>query len=382
MSRPFFDRTSEFRSAVESAAFRISSAAPASQQLLPPESSRNKSAGAGGQGQTGQRSEFARMAAKIGKDIQGTTGKLEKLAQLAKRKTLFDDRPVEISELTYIIKQDIAALNQQIAQLQAFTQSNLNAGAGSKQVSEHNKNVVTMLQTKLADTTIGFKDVLEIRTQNMKASRDRTEQFTFSGAANPRAAPPSVLRARTTPSNPSRSPYELPAPASGTTSSHPYAATYTDSPLYRPQTSNAVAGGDKGKGKAAANAAGGDFLALDFGAPTDSQLGAAEGGYMQMELAQQQGDDQYLSSRSTAIETIESTVAELGQIFSQLAHMVAVQGEQVTRIDADTEDIAANVTGAQSELLRYYASVSSNRWLMLKVFGVLIIFFLVFVLVS
>ena len=58
--------------------------------------------------------------------------------------------------------------------------------------------------------------------------------------------------------------------------------------------------------------------------------------------------DQYLSSRSTAIETIESTVAELGQIFSQLAHMVAVQGEQVTRIDADTEDIAANVTGAQS----------------------------------
>jgi hypothetical protein len=70
-----------------------------------------------------------------------------------------------LQELTYIIKQDIAALNSQIAQLQAFTQSNLNAGAGGKQVSEHNKNVVTMLQTKLADTTIGFKDVLEIRTQ-------------------------------------------------------------------------------------------------------------------------------------------------------------------------------------------------------------------------
>jgi syntaxin 5 len=86
-------------------------------------------------------------------------------------------------------------------------------------VSEHNKNVVTMLQSKLADTTIGFKDVLEIRTQvssaravltlpsllerwklmslveklaqNMKASRDRTEQFTYSGNSNPRNAPPS-----------------------------------------------------------------------------------------------------------------------------------------------------------------------------------------------
>ncbi|BGP02200.1 Integral membrane protein SED5 [Rhodotorula toruloides] len=345
MSRPYFDRTAEFRSAVESAAFRAASSSSGA-PLLPNGS--NAHGAAGGKGRNAQRSEFARMAAKIGKDIQATTGKLEKLAQLAKRKTLFDDRPVEISELTYIIKQDIAALNQQIAQLQAFTQSNLNAGAGGKQVSEHNKNVVTMLQTKLADTTIGFKDVLEIRTQNMKASRDRTEQFTYSGSSNPRNAPPS------------------------------------DSPLYRPPSSMGGSSilDSQGKGKGKAPAGNSDFLALDLGAPTDSQLGAAEGGYMQMELAQQQGDDQYLSSRSSAIETIESTVAELGQIFSQLAHMVAIQGEQVTRIDADTEEIATNISGAQSELLRYYANVSSNRKLMLKIFGAILVFFLLFVLVS
>jgi syntaxin 5 len=55
-----------------------------------------------------------------------------------------------------------------------------------------------------------------------------------------------------------------------------------------------------------------------------------------------------MTQRSSAIETIESTVAELGQIFGQLAQMVASQGEMVTRIDADTEDIATNVSGAQS----------------------------------
>lgn len=54
--------------------------------------------------------------------------------------------------------------------------------------------------------------------------------------------------------------------------------------------------------------------------------------------------------------------------------MVAEQRETVQRIDADTVDIAANVSGAQRELLKYYASISSNRWLMLKVFGVLIVF--------
>ena len=84
--------------------------------------------------------------------------------------------------------------------------------------------------------------------------------------------------------------------------------------------------------------------------------------------------DSYIQTRSTAIESIESTIAELGQIFTQLAQMVAEQRETVQRIDADTVDIASNVSGAQRELLKYYASISSNRWLMLKVFGVLIVF--------
>lgn len=104
---------------------------------------------------------------------------------MAKRKTLFDDRPIEISELTYIIRQDIASLNTQIASLQAYTrQQNQKNG---KQVDEHNSNVVMMLQSRLANMGMGFKDVLELRTQNMKASKDRTEQFvhTASSAAVP-----------------------------------------------------------------------------------------------------------------------------------------------------------------------------------------------------
>lgn len=98
---------------------------------------------------------------------------------MAKRKTLFDDRPIEISELTYIIRQDIASLNTQIASLQAYVRAQ-KAGGGAKgkqQVEEHNSNVVMMLQSRLANMGMGFKDVLELRTQNMKASKDRTEQF-------------------------------------------------------------------------------------------------------------------------------------------------------------------------------------------------------------
>lgn len=44
--------------------------------------------------------------------------------------------------------------------------------------------------------------------------------------------------------------------------------------------------------------------------------------------------------------------------------------------------VISNVSGAQRELLKYYASISGNRALMLKIFGILIIFFLVFTLVT
>ena len=92
---------------------------------------------------------------------------------VAKRKTLFDDRPIEISELTYIIRQDIASLNTQIASLQSFVraQKPSGAGGGKGQVEEHNSNVVMLLQSRLANMGMGFKDVLELRTQVSERER-------------------------------------------------------------------------------------------------------------------------------------------------------------------------------------------------------------------
>jgi syntaxin 5 len=334
---PLQDRTNEFLSCVES--IRSRSSLPAK---VPNKQRRDN------------KSEFTRMASVISKDISATTVKLGKLAQLAKRKTLFDDRPVEISELTFVIKQDIAGINRQIATLQAdVKQRKAQSGAKSaeeKQVEEHNNNVVMLLQNKLADTSMTFKDVLEVRTQNMKESKDRTEQFMSSTAA---------AAANQTPSN-----------------SLIFSSTQRQDPMGdglsgRPDT--------KGKGRATPNDG---MLALDLD-HAEGGTGVPNGGnsaFQQMELVEQQ--DSYIQSRSTAIESIETTIAELGQIFNQLANMVAEQRETVQRIDADTFDIASNVGGAQRELLKYYSSISSNRWLMLKVFGVLIVFFLLFILVS
>ena len=51
------------------------------------------------------------------------------LLTVAKRRSLFDDKSVEIQELTYIIKQDINSLNKQIGQLQQVSMDHTKVGA-------------------------------------------------------------------------------------------------------------------------------------------------------------------------------------------------------------------------------------------------------------
>ena len=99
-------------------------------------------------------------------------------------------------------------------------------------------------------------------------------------------------------------------------------------------------------------------------------------------LEEAQPANTYIQQRGDAIETIERTINELGSVFGQLAAMVSEQGDQITRIDANTEDVVDNVEGAQRELMKYWSRVSGNRWLIAKMFGVLMIFFLLWVLVA
>lgn len=98
----------------------------------------------------------------------------------------------------------------------------------------------------------------------------------------------------------------------------------------------------------------------------------------QQQLALQQ-QDSYMSSRAEALHNVESTIVELGSIFQQLAHMVAEQGEMAQRIDENLEETMTNVDSAKAQLLKYFNSISNNRWLFLKVFSVLTVFLILFI---
>ncbi|KOM46919.1 hypothetical protein LR48_Vigan07g062300 [Vigna angularis] len=102
---------------------------------------------------------------------------------------------------------------------------------------------------------------------------------------------------------------------------------------------------------------------------------------MEMSMVQQvvPRQENYTQSRSTALHNVESTITELSGIFSHLATMVAHQGELAIRIDDNMDESLANVEGAHSSLLRHLNRISSNRWLLIKIFAVLILFLLIFI---
>lgn len=263
-------------------------------------------------------SEFMFIARNVGKNIASTFAKLEKLTLLAKRKSLFDDRSAEIQELTYIIKGDLNSLNQQIAQLQEVSRKQKNNG---KHLQSHSGSIVLALQSKLAAMSTDFKQILEVRTENLKQQKNRRDQF--SNAVVNTSLPPSAV-----------------------------AGHHQGSVLLHEQ----------------------DDVSINLeNAPLISQRNQTQTMLMYDET------DNYLRNRAETMQNIESTIVELGGIFQQLAHMVKEQEEMVERIDTNIQDAELNIEAAHTQILKYFQSVSSNRWLIIKVFGVLIFFFIFFV---
>eukprot|EP01135_Chromosphaera_perkinsii_P002509 Nk52_evm25s224 gene=Nk52_evmTU25s224 len=202
------------------------------------------------------------------------------------------------------------------------------------------------LQTKLADMSSDFRSVLETRTQNLKEQKDRREQFALTPSTTPNKIAAQELRKRNLDSQ-----AEVSAASSSQQQQH-----------YNNQTGGANFDPNQ-----------------RMDAPQNSGPAAAAQ-FSQLQLSS--GEDAYMQSRADAVESIESTIVELGGIFQQLATMVQEQGEQVQRIDANVMDAEMNVDAAHSELLKYFDSIRSNRWLMLKIFGTLLVFFFIFVAVT
>ena len=124
------------------------------------------------------RSAFLVSAKQISRDIYATQEKLEKLAKrtytlllffsylqcfscesVASSTSLFNDPVHDIQELTYMIKKDIAALNQKLESVKTMSSKS------NKQSQQNSENVVGNLSLKLQGATKQFRTVLATRSE-------------------------------------------------------------------------------------------------------------------------------------------------------------------------------------------------------------------------
>ena len=86
----------------------------------------------------------------------------------------------------------------------------------------------------------------------------------------------------------------------------------------------------------------------------------------------------YLESRADAVQTINQTMGELGTVFSNLLELLEFQGSQVQRIDDNMGDIEDNVAAGLGQL-QVTAESYSSKALIAKVFGILMVFMVMFI---
>ncbi|KAJ6793242.1 syntaxin-32-like [Iris pallida] len=327
------DRTQEFLTVTERLRKSFSSAPGAQTTAQAPRPEGPRSA-------LSAQSEFSKRASSIGLGIHQTSQKLAKLAKLAKRTSVFDDPTVEIQELTAVIKQDITALNSAVVDLQLICNSQNESGNISRDTTSHSTTVVDNLKNRLMSATKQFKEVLTMRTENLKVHENRRQLFSSSAskdATNP------FIRQRPLASKGAHDSAVPPAPWANDSAS--------SSQLFPPRKKM-------------------------NGDPSSSTQPLLHQQQQQQQMVPVQ--DTYMQSRADALQNVESTIHELSNIFTQLATMVSQQGELAIRIDENMDDTLANVEGAQGALLKYLNGISSNRWLMIKIFFVLMVFLMIF----
>lgn len=112
---------------------------------------------------------------------------------------------------------------------------------------------------------------------------------------------------------------------------------------------------------------------LNFGQLPDNRNGDEEFSQEQHTLQMDADEVKYHKGRAQAVENIETTINELGTMYTRLVHLVAAQGDTVIRIDTNLEGAVANVEAGHGYLMKYYERVSGSQSLIIKIFAVIVV---------
>jgi len=286
---------------------------------------------------------FTKQATKAKDSLRTIDRNLDKLRHLIKKNSVFDDPTVEIESISSEVQHDISALQRSIEHLQR------EGGC-----SAHSQGVITALRTQMVTATQDLGSILQTRQQRVVAQAAHREHFSSVGTLSAN----DITR-------------EAAAPLFG-----------QHAPMFE-QAQEAPGGLRKRAGGSTMLGSGSGVFAngsLDedeeSGAECVLTMPSATEMHDQMQL-RRRGDQ----SRLAAAEGVERMIKELGSTFQQMAGLVSQQGELVQSIDNNVDGAMADVEQGESNLTKYFDNISSDRAMVLKVLGAMLVFGLLFLVI-
>ncbi|KAF4315747.1 hypothetical protein BBO99_00009124 [Phytophthora kernoviae] len=284
-----------------------------------------------------ENAQFNAAASDISKEVYQASKRLQQLTQLVRQNNMFNDPTEAINELAALVKKDITDINMQLDNLQEYINSKRQS-APSRQAAKHSDAIVSLMKSNLMVTTRGFKDILEVRQENMKLQQSRRARY--GKTASSALGKPLAFKAPQPPRSNNSHTGSLPE-------------VNLSSTLPRPGFSAEESLGN-----------GNSEIQPLITTMTQEQI-----------VAEQQN---YTESRAEAVSQIESHIVDIGQLFGRLSTLIHEQGDLVRRIDDNVDDSLVNVGSGEQELLKYFSSLSNNRMLALKVSAILLVFLIFF----
>ncbi|RHY23005.1 hypothetical protein DYB32_009332, partial [Aphanomyces invadans] len=89
---------------------------------------------------------------------------------VVRQTNMFNDPTSQINELTQLVKQDITLIHTKLDDLEVRSYS-------SQHAAKHSDAIVTQMKSTLMNTTKGFKDILQVRQENLQHQHDRKSQY-------------------------------------------------------------------------------------------------------------------------------------------------------------------------------------------------------------
>jgi len=381
------NRTSEFFSMARS----LPKDEPPQILSLPPPSSTSSTSANTNATSIARLKDFHNTAGGISRDIASTSRMLADLTQLIRQKSLFQDDSQKVNELVVRIKGTIENLNGRLDDAGRQIAHQKRTLGKNSQPAQEASNVVGQLQEEFGQAAAGFKSILQQRTDAMKETTDRKKDI--YGTDTIEDIPILNLENRPPVYNTSDESGGFMAPGGfptlDLTSGMMAAGEPTGSQLPRPHgvtPMNSRVGSSGSSLPTYAGAATSNY----YGNSQSSQAGAAAmlSPFDIQQMEQESGQDQmmqlipdqdYLQSRADAMEQVESNIVELGAVYNRLATMVHEHKDMVQRVEDNVDEANSMVTMGMNQLVDTLSNLRSNKGLALKVFSILVVFIISFI---